>query len=420
MASPAPFLLGIDWGSQRHAVCLMGADGKTVAQRSIEHSADGINDGLTWLRNQVGLDLAVVAAAMEAPQGAFLEALLDAGASVFSLNPMQSDRFRDRYSAAGAKDDRRDAFVLADALRTDAHCFRQLEPLDPQTIRLRALTRQQTSFSRGLVRYTNGLREELQRTWPALLGLVPGADEPWLWALLERTPSPVQGSRLSLVAVTKLLKQQRIRRFSPHELLDLLRQPLLPVPPGVQQASASSIALSLPLIRVLHAQHRACAADIALLLEEMAQEPTEGQEGGEHRDVTILRSLPGAGITVVATLLAEAPEALSRRDYHALRAHAGIAPVTHQSGKHSSVVMRRACNARLRDAFYHFARVNAQLDPRSKALYSAARARGHSHGRALRTVAQRLIRLLIAMLRTHTLFDPNRPPQTSKKPLDEG
>jgi hypothetical protein len=29
--------------------------------------------------------------------------------------PKQLDRFRDRYSQAGAKDDRRDAFVLADS-----------------------------------------------------------------------------------------------------------------------------------------------------------------------------------------------------------------------------------------------------------------------------------------------------------------
>jgi len=34
----------------------------------------------------------------------------------------------------------------------------------------------------------------------------------------------------------------------------------------------------------------------------------------------------------------------AERDYHALRAHAGIAPITKQSGKHRVVVMRSACN----------------------------------------------------------------------------
>jgi hypothetical protein len=39
----------------------------------------------------------------------------------------------------------------------------------------------------------------------------------------------------------------------------------------------------------------------------------------EQRDVTILRSLPGVGRIVLATLVAEAQDALQRRNYHALR-----------------------------------------------------------------------------------------------------
>ena len=43
-----------------------------------------------------------------------------------AINPKQMDRFRDRFTASGAKDDRRDARVLADSLRTDRRSFRQL------------------------------------------------------------------------------------------------------------------------------------------------------------------------------------------------------------------------------------------------------------------------------------------------------
>ena len=42
---------------------------------------------------------------------------------------------------AGAKDDRRDALVLASALRTDRHCFRRLVPLDPLVVELREWSR---------------------------------------------------------------------------------------------------------------------------------------------------------------------------------------------------------------------------------------------------------------------------------------
>src|SRR3954465_1282181 len=137
-----------------------------------------------------------------------------------------------------------------------------------------------------------------------------------------------------------------------------------------------------------------------------AQEGAEGQRP-EPRDVTILRSLPGVGRIVLATLLAEAFEALQRRDDRALRCLAGVAPVTKRSGRSRLVLMRQAAHVRLRHAVYHWARVAVQHDPRSQAKYAALRAHGHGHGRALRSVADRLIGVACAMLEARTIFDPN-------------
>ena len=39
---------------------------------------------------------------------------------------------------------------------------------------------------------------------------------------------------------------------------------------------------------------------------------------------------------------------------------------------------------------------------------TALRKRGKSHGRALRTLADRLLAMACAMLKSQTLFDPNR------------
>jgi hypothetical protein len=54
---------------------------------------------------------------------------------------------------------------------------------------------------------------------------------------------------------------------------------------------------------------------------------------------------------------------------------------------------------------YHWARVAVQHDPKSKAKYAALRGRGHSHGRALRSVADRLLNGACAMLKNATLFN---------------
>jgi transposase len=117
--------------------------------------------------------------------------------------------------------------------------------------------------------------------------------------------------------------------------------------------------------------------------------------------------LPGVGRINLATLLAEAAEPLRRRDYPVLRVLSGVAPVTRRSGKARFVLRRSARNTRLRDALYHWARVAMQVDPDSKRRYAALRRRGHSHGRALRTLADRLLAVACAMLESQTLFDPN-------------
>ena len=66
-----------------------------------------------------------------------------------------------------------------------------------------------------------------------------------------------------------------------------------------------------------------------------------------------------------------------------------------------------AANERLRNVLYHWARVSIICDPRSRTHYAQLRAKGHSHGRSLRGIADRWLRVLVAMLKQRTLYDPN-------------
>ena len=93
--------------------------------------------------------------------------------------------------------------------------------------------------------------------------------------------------------------------------------------------------------------------------------------------------MPGLGRINLAVLLAEAWQPLRRRDYHALRCLSGVAPVTRRSGKTCIVVRRYACNKRLENALYHWARVATQHDAPSRVAMPRCAQRGHSHGRAL-------------------------------------
>lgn len=405
MSQPSEYLyrVGIDWASQQHQVCIVDGEGhrtETIAP----HTSGGLAalaETLTALSPQAPERVAV---AIEVPRGPIVETLLERGFHVFALNPKQLDRFRDRHTVAGAKDDRRDAWVLADSLRTDQPSFRRVHADDPLVVELRELARLDDDLREELSRLSNRLREQLQRFWPDVLVLCPAADEAWFWALLDqahaRRPRP-----LPLKAVAAVLKVHRIRRLTPDTVHGALQAPPLRVAPGTLDAAWTHIAVLLPRLQLVHDQrHRTVGARLDAVLAALAQE----EVAGEHRDVTILRSLPGVGRLVAATVLAEASRLLAERDYQTLRTHAGAAPVTRQSGKKAVVTMRWACNRRLRNAVYHWARVSVQVDARCRAHYDSLRQRGHEHARALRGLADRSLALLMAMLANRTLYDPER------------
>jgi transposase len=393
--------VGVDWGTEEHRVVILDAERRVLHDRRVRQEAMALETFATWLSDLVGGRVDTVAVALETPRGALVETLLARGFHVFALNPKQLDRFRDRFTVAGAKDDRRDAHVLGDALATDRPAFRRLAPEDPRLIELRELSRLDDDLVAELGRLSNRLREQLSRFFPQPLQLCPAADEPWVWALLERVPTPAAARALPRAAVGHLLTRYRIRRLSADEVVTVLRTPALPVAPGTVNAAQRHLTVLLPRLRLVHTQRAACEARLEELLEQLA-------DTQEHRDVAILRSLPGVGRVVTATMLAEAARLLAARDYHGLRAHSGVAPITKQSGKRKLVVMRYACNPRLRAAAHYWGQSAVCHDPRSQAQYARLRAAGHSHGRAVRGVVDRLLRLLVAMLTTQTLYDPAR------------
>ena len=314
---------------------------------------------------------------------------------------------------AGAKDDSRDAEVMASALRTDPRCFRPLAAADPIIVELREWSRIAEDLGVERNRLVNRLREQLWRYFPALLELEDDLGAEWLLELWEAAPTPDTASRLREATIAKLLKRHRIRRFDAAFVVNTLRRPPVRVAAGTVEAASAHVALLVPRIRLLNRQikdaHRRIDGLTARLMP--AEEAEPGQK--KQHDAEILASLPGVGRTVLATLLAEASDALQRRDYAALRSLAGVAPVTKRSGKSCVVVRRQACHDRLANAVYHWARVAVQHDPRSRAKYAELRSRGHSHGRALRSVADRLLNVACAMLKSGAAFNPSSAAQKS-------
>jgi transposase len=105
---------------------------------------------------------------------------------VVVITPNQVKNLRSRYGSAGNKDDRFDAYVLADTLRTDRARLRPLEPDSPATVTLRATVRARRDLVAHRVAACNQLRAHLQGCFPGAAGLFRDLDSPISLAFLAR------------------------------------------------------------------------------------------------------------------------------------------------------------------------------------------------------------------------------------------
>src|SRR5215472_591819 len=220
MTTAFRFWIGIDWGSENHQVCILDGDRQVVLEQSVPHTGAGIG---AFVQELVALGrLDEMAVGIEAPHGAIIETLVEHGAAVFAINPKQLDRFRDRHTVAGAKDDRRDAYVLADSLRTDLSSFRRVKLDDPLVVQIRELVRVHEDLVHERIAFGNRLHGQLTRFFPAILELGEIYDDPWLWALLEQAPTPAAAKELSREAVVAILKAHKIRRLDTKTVIEVL------------------------------------------------------------------------------------------------------------------------------------------------------------------------------------------------------
>ena len=272
-------------------------------------------------------------------------------------------------------------------------------------VELREWSRLAEELQRERVRLGNRIRQQLWRPYPQLLELAEDVAAEWVLELWALAPTPAKAARLREATLAHLLRRHRIRRLDAAGVLAVLRQPAITVAAGVTEAAVLHLRSLVARLRLANTEFRQAERKLDELCAGLSQDAVAAAH--DPCDAAILRSLPGVGTVILATLLTEAGDPLARRDHAALRALSGVAPVTKRSGKTRIVVMRCAAQVRLRRAVFHWARVAILHDPKSRSRYDALRARGHSYGRALRGVADRLLGVACILLRRQVLFDPD-------------
>jgi transposase len=388
---------GVDWASEKHDLLIENPAGEELLAATFSHTEAGIA-GLcrALVRHEVGL------VAIERPDGLLVDRILDAGVRILPLHPNQVAASRDRFRASGGKSDRFDRFVLCELARTDAHRFRVLEPESDETKALRALTRARKDLVTARVAMSNQLRAELDRFWPGPVRMFSAIDTPVSLAFLAKYPSPSDAKALGVKRLTAFLKAHgSSKATAAAELLGRLRD----APSGrVGQAEAArrrTIVLSL-------------VSALSVMVEQINRLETEIADALDaHPDGPVFRSffVSQSAVLCPATLLAEIGDSRGRYPHRdAIAAQAGHAPVADESGKRKNAKFRWACNHRLRNALSTLAQSIRRWNPWAADLYNAARARGHNHRRALRTLGRSLARIIWKCWQTRTPYNPDRHP----------
>lgn len=388
------YVVGLDWGSTEHAVCVLGEDGREAARFTASHTAEGLAE----LRRRLARfgSPAELPIAIERPTGLLVDTLVEAGHPVVPIHPNAVKAARPRHRMSGAKSDGADAFLLADLLRTDSHRLAPLRPQSDAIRALRALVRGRDDLVATRVQLANQLRGTLDGYWPGAAAIFAAIDSPIALAFIRRYPTPDSAARLGEQRLAAFLASQGYSgRRRPAELLARLRAAPVGLVAEAEAKARGELATALAAIL------EGLLAQIATLTARIAHAVAALPEG------RIVMSFPRAGTICAAQITAELGNVRARFPTNeALAMEAGVAPVTRQSGKSRAVIFRWACNKRLRAALTCLADNSRHACAWAAEVYRRARTRGCDHPHAIRILARAWTRVLWRAWQDGRPYDP--------------
>jgi transposase len=383
---------GFDFARQKHHVVVVDRIGQVVLNQPLPETAEG------WAAfRQAARPLFPLAVAIETNNGPAVERLLEMGVSVFPMNPKAAERLRDRKAPSGVKDDELDAWSFGDGLRTDGHGWRVLKPEDEQTKELRILCRDEITLIGQRTALVNALQAALVEYYPAALEAFDDWTMQATWEFVLQFPSPHELVRRGKRKWENFLHTHLLWRAE--------------TAPKRMEIFAKAKEFASPSEAVTRAKSllAVCLARQLITLQAQLEEYRQQIEKlfAQHPDHDLFDSLPGIGEKTKARLLGEMgsdPQRFESAD--ALRAYAGSAPVTYQSGKTRAVFLRRACNKWLRNAMHWLADLSRNDCVWAATYYQRKKEQGMGHAAALRCLAGRWQKILWKMLQTGQRYDP--------------
>jgi transposase len=405
VAHPYDLVIGLDRSDKKADLCLIDTHTGQHTQQSVDTAPEALHLWLTQLRQQH--PQARVAVVLEQPALnliGFLETV--DWIALYAINPLTLLKYREAFVTSRAKDDTKDAFYLADLLRTHHDKLKVWAPEDPQTRLLQQLVSHRRAVVDERTGLTNRLQALLKQYYPQALHLC--GEELWRplatdfllkWPTLQK----VQKAR------TQTLKQFYYRHGSRSQKLIAQRLELVDnaVPLTRENALIESFAMRIQLVCK---ELRMVVASIKDYDRQIAK------TFAAHPDHNLFDSLPGAGSVLAPRLLATLG---SQRERYPASQHvqhsSGIAPVTKQSGGKCHVHRRYRCSKFQRQGWHEYADQSILWCRWAAAYYWQQREKGCSHHTAVRALAYKWQRVIWRCWQDHTLYDDKHYEATLRK-----
>jgi|SRR5271157_728086 len=389
--------VGIDWATRTHVAVLMTKPGEVIARINFADTYEGYLHILDRIRTYATeLKDNEIVFAIERKDLRLVEFLLANGFKGYVVDPNKMKGYRLRYSSSGAKDDGRDAFILADLLLKDRERLTPIKIESEAVQRFKMLLADRAAFVADQAALTGRLQTCLREYYPAALELFVDETGPTALAFLAAYPTLEQTKNLDDQTLRDFLKAHHaFSRQRMQTMLKALVKPAIPVPAVIVEVKHKTM---LGLVAQLQGGQKIidrCDEDIRAAL---ADNPETKRFAG----------LPGAGPVTSGTLYVIFGDDRTRfADAHEVQSYVGTAPRTVQSGKLRVVGFRYGCQRDYRVIITRWAFSSLSRAQWTQRYYDQKRDEGKSHYHALRCLANILLKIAYTIWKRETNYDEN-------------
>lgn len=386
-------IVGLDWSRCKHDFVIMNLQGQILERGTIAHNANALAELAARIEQRVDSPKQV-RVGLELNDGALLAWLVSKKYTIFGIQPKSAQRARDIYRPGGSKDDRIDAFVLAEFVRVNEARLRPWSAPSEITLELRELLRWREELVQQRTAAYQRLRALLAEWSPQLAELCDNLECIWQLDLLSQFPTETRLCQAHGNRIRCFLRNHRMRAKKQQQIEDIHRSVPMPIPAARVQIVERQTAFLIEQTRMLTAEIKQIEEDI-------------DQSTAQHPDLNVFKSLPVHGIVTIAGLMVIFGDNHKRTTSpDELAAMYGVAPVTIASGKAKRVRQRRACDHTFHQTLVHFAFNTAFCDGCwAGPFYQRKRSEGATHYAALRCLAKRWLKILHRIWKDHATYD---------------